>query len=179
MLLKRGGVGIGPAMPQDTAPLFIWMNDVEATSHDCAWRPTDHATFAKWLANFTSDPTRVMFMIRMAGRAHAAGYVILSSIQATYRSAELGIRIGGEADRGRGIGKAAVALALDYAWNHLNLVRVELRVLVRNERAIGAYRSAGFGIEGRHAKAAFVNGSWCDMLTMAALNPREHPVDAT
>jgi len=173
MLLKSGGVGIGPLMPQDTAPLFIWMNDVEATRHDCAWRPTDHATFAKWLAAFTADASRVMFMIRLAGRPEAAGYVILSSIQSVYRTAELGIRIGSEGDRGRGIGKAAVALALEHAWKHLNLMRVQLRVLQQNARAIGAYEAAGFHIEGRHTNAAFVDGNWCDMLTMATLNPRE------
>jgi RimJ/RimL family protein N-acetyltransferase len=90
-----------------------------------------------------------------------------------HRSAELGIRVGRESDRGRGIGKAAVALALDYAWNHLNLLRVQLRVIADNPRAIGAYKATGFVVEGRHRAASFIGGRWQDVLTMAAFNPRE------
>lgn len=172
-LMKKGGVGIGPLMSQDVAPLFVWINDVEAVSQDFAYRPTDKTAFANWLNAFAADGSRVLFVIRLAGSADAAGFLVFSAIQPVHRSAELGIRVGREGDRGRGIGKAALSLALDYAWNHLNLVRVHLRVLADNERAIKAYQGAGFSVEGRHAAAAYIGGRWHDMLTMAALNPRE------
>jgi RimJ/RimL family protein N-acetyltransferase len=174
ILLKKGGVGIGPLMSQDVAPLFIWINDIEAVSQDFAYRPTDKTAFATWLNAFAADPTRVLFVIRLAGSAEAAGFLVLSAIQPVHRSAELGIRVGREGDRGRGIGKAALSLALEFAWDHLNLVRVQLRVLADNERAIKAYRGAGFAIEGRHANAAYIGGRWHDMITMAAFNPREN-----
>jgi RimJ/RimL family protein N-acetyltransferase len=172
-LMKKGGVGIGPLMSQDVAPLFVWINDVEALSQDFAYRPTDKTAFATWLNAFAADTSRVLFVIRVAGSAEAAGFLVLSAIQSVHRSAELGIRVGRESDRGRGIGKAALSLALDYAWDHLNLVRVQLRVLADNERAVKAYKACGFAIEGRHANAAYISGRWHDMLTMAAFNPRE------
>jgi RimJ/RimL family protein N-acetyltransferase len=172
-LMKNGGIGIGPLMSQDVAPLFVWINDIEAVSQDFAYRPTDKTAFATWLNAFAADQTRVLFVIRLAGSTDPAGFLVFSGIQPVHRSAELGIRVGSERDRGRGIGRAALTLALDYAWNHLNLMRVHLRVLADNERAIKAYSAAGFSVEGRHARSAFIGGRWHDMLTMAALNPRE------
>lgn len=169
-LLKRGAVGIGPILPQDVSLIFGWMNDVEANSLDLPHRPTDGSAFAAWLSMLTTDSSKVFFVIRTSANPAAIGFVFLQNMHLSNRSADLGIRIGHDRDRGRGIGKAAVSLALDYAWNHLNLARVQLRVIADNERAIRAYKSCGFKVEGRHERAIFVSGRWHDMLTMAALN---------
>ena len=174
-LFKRGSVALGPLLPQDSALMYLWLNDIETTGMDIPYRPTDGNSLSTWLNTFSADPSRVLFAIRLAGRADTAGFLLLSGINSTNRSAELGIRIGREVDRSRGTGTAAVALGLGYAWDHLNLVRVQLRVMASNLRAISAYLSAGFAIEGQHRNAAFIAGRWHDMLTMAALNPREAP----
>jgi RimJ/RimL family protein N-acetyltransferase len=170
-LLKKDGVGIGPLLPEDTATMFVWTNDIETLAMDIPYRPMDGVAFANFLSTAANDPTRVLFAIRLAGAASAVGFLLFSNISAVNRSAELGIRIGRENDRGRGIGTAAMALALEYAWTHLNLARVQLKVIADNPRAIRAYAKAGFMIEGRHTNAAFVAGKWHDMLTMAALGP--------
>jgi len=57
-------------------------------------------------------------------------------------------------------------------------VRVQLRVLADNARAIKAYEASGFALEGCHANAAYIGGRWHDMLTMAAFNPRERAAKA-
>jgi len=171
-LLTRRGVGLGPILPEDTGSLFLWTNDIETSAMDLPYRPTDGVAFANWLASLAADPTKVLFAIRVAGRPHAVGSLMLTSIHLVNRCADLGIRIGAEQDRGLGVGTAAVSLGLDYAWQHLNLIRVQLRALADNARAITAYRRAGFSVEGRHASAAFVDGGWHDMITMAAINPR-------
>jgi RimJ/RimL family protein N-acetyltransferase len=176
-LLKRGGVGIGPLLPEDAALMFSWMNDIEATAMDMPYRPTDGTHLSTWLTSFAADPSKVLFAIRVAGSPNAVGFILLSSISIANRSAELGMRIGRERDRNRGIGKASVVLALEYAWDHLNLARVQLRVVADNDRAIGCYKASGFVVEGRHLRAAYLAGSWHDMLTMAVLNPR-HPFPA-
>jgi RimJ/RimL family protein N-acetyltransferase len=170
-LLKRGSVGIGPVLPQDVSLIFTWMNDVEANGLDLPHRPTDGRNFATWLSAVAADTSRIFFTIRIAGNANAVGFVILQNLHLANRSADLGIRIGDEHNRGQGIGKAATKLALDYAWDHLNLVRVQLRVMADNERAVRTYTACGFQLEGRHTKAVFTGGRWHDMLTMAALNP--------
>jgi RimJ/RimL family protein N-acetyltransferase len=93
------------------------------------------------------------------------------NINAVHRSAELGIRIGDEKNRGQGHGKQALRLAVDFCWNHLNLNRVQLVVFKHNSRAIGAYSAAGFCKEGRLRKAAFIDGEWVDLILMAMCRP--------
>jgi [ribosomal protein S5]-alanine N-acetyltransferase len=97
--------------------------------------------------------------------------VQIAGINAVHRSAELGIRIGAEKNRGQGYGKEALALAVEFCWNHLNLNRLQLLVFKHNQRAASAYKAAGFRKEGLLRKAAFIDGEWVDVILMAALRP--------
>ncbi|MGD0143988.1 MAG: GNAT family protein [Rhizomicrobium sp.] len=169
--LHDAQISIGPFMPEDSASLFLWLNDIDAANLDLAFRPIDWSAFQTWLAEVGRSPARVMFAIRKISQPPILGYLALTNIHAVHRSAELGIRIGAAADRGKGYGQAAVALALKYAWQNLNLHRVQLTVLAHNARAIGSYRAAGFEEEGRLTHAAFIDGHWVDVVIMAALRP--------
>jgi RimJ/RimL family protein N-acetyltransferase len=169
--LHDRAVVIGPVLPEDTATLFLWLNDVEAANLDLPYRPLDWMGYDNWMAQLSRNCSQTFFAIRRVDGPAIIGFVALTGIQPVHRSAELGIRIGSEKDRGTGYGSAAVALALKYAWNHLNLNRVHLRVLSTNLRARAAYAKAGFSDEGVHRQALFLNGAWCDMAQMAALRP--------
>jgi RimJ/RimL family protein N-acetyltransferase len=83
----------------------------------------------------------------------------------------IGIRIGEESDRGRGFGRDALRIAVDYCWNHLNLSRLGLTVFANNERAIKLYESLGFDREGLLRDAVFIDGSWLDVVVMGRLHP--------
>ncbi len=169
--LHDSQIAIGPFMPEDAASLFLWMNDIDAANLDLAFRPIDWTAFQAWLADVGRNHTRVMFAIRKVSHPQILGYLALTNIHTVHRSAELGIRIGAAADRGKGYGQAAVALALKYAWQNLNLHRVQLTVFAHNARAIGSYRAAGFEEEGRLTHAAFIDGQWVDVVIMGALRP--------
>ena len=169
--LHDSQIAIGPFMPEDAASLFLWMNDIDAANLDLAFRPIDWTAFQAWLADVGRNHSRVMFAIRNVFHPPIIGYLALTNIHPVHRSAELGIRIGAAADRGKGYGQAALALALKYAWNNLNLHRVQLTVFAHNTRAIGSYHAAGFEEEGRLTHAAFIDGQWVDVILMAALRP--------
>jgi diamine N-acetyltransferase len=81
------------------------------------------------------------------------------------------MRIGEESHRGQGFGKEALAMALDYCWNHLNLERIGLVVFRHNARAIAAYAACGFKKEGTLKRFLFVDGAWVDLVLMAAFRP--------
>lgn len=170
-LLKEDSIGIGPLLPQDVGPMFTWMNDVAANGMDLPHRPTDARTFAASLSALATDSSKVLFVIRRVESAEPVGFVIFQNLHLINRSADLGIRIGNKRDRDCGIGKTAIGLALGYAWNHLNLLRVQLRVMADNHRAVSAYKTCGFQIEGRHVRSTYVSGQWHDMLTMAVFHP--------
>jgi RimJ/RimL family protein N-acetyltransferase len=168
-------VAIGPLVPDDSAALFRWVNDVKSAGLDVAYRPVDGVAFNAWLGTFATDTSKVLFVIRRRGNPAPCGYIQITNIHPIHRSAEIGIRIGSDEDRGRGIGKSALKLAVDYVWNHLNLNRIQLTVLATNLRAIRAYKAVGFEEEGLFRRAVFINGVWTDVLAMATLRPPSSP----
>lgn len=169
--LKNEAVTIGPLLPEDTGQLFVWLNDVGAARLDLAYRPTDWIAYKSWMDELSRSTTQFVFAIRKLYEPAIIGFVIFKNIQPVHRSSDVGVRIGVEAERGKGYGKRAMALALDYAWKHLNLHRVSLTVFAHNTRAIASYRAAGFKEEGLLKDAAYIDGEWVDVVPMAALRP--------
>jgi RimJ/RimL family protein N-acetyltransferase len=170
-MLTASRVSIGPLVPEDFAPLFCWINDVAAARLDFAYRPVDMMAHQQWWDGLGKDATRIVFAIRKTSEPTIIGYLQINGINSVHRSAEIGIRIGDEKNRGQGYGKEALGLALEFCWNHLNLNRVQLVVFKHNDRAIGAYKAVGFKKEGLLKKAAFIGGGWVDLVLMAALRP--------
>ncbi len=169
--LHNDSITIGPLLPNDTGALFLWLNDVKSANLDLAYRPVDWMSYNTWLTDLGKNSSQVLFAIRRVSQSKIIGFVVFKNIQPVHRSAELGVRIGSDADRGKGYGREAVKLALKYAWDHLNLNRVQLSVFANNNRAIRAYKAAGFETEGVLRQAAFINGEWTDSVLMAALRP--------
>lgn len=166
-------ITIGPFVPEDCAPLFCWANDVAAARLDFSYRPVDMMAHQQWWNSLGKDPSRVVFAIRRITEPSIIGYVQISNISSVHRSAELGIRIGAEKDRGQGFGTEALALAVAFCWNHLNLNRLQLFVFSHNRRAVEAYQAAGFKKEGLLRKAAYIDGAWVDVTLMALLRPAQ------
>ena len=167
--LRNEAVTIGPLLPEDTGSLFLWLNDVDAARLDLAYRPTDWLAFKAWLDELPRTQTQLVFAIRKLFEQPIIGFIVFKNIQLVHRSADVGVRIGAEAERGKGYGTKALMLAANYAWNHLNLHRLSLTVFAHNARAIASYRTAGFREEGRLQEAAFIDGEWVDVVPMAAL----------
>ena len=107
--------------------------------------------------------------LRFAGHIHLGRNVYLD--QGVYLHAcPQGITIGDKAYWGRGYGREAVWLLVEYGFTKLNLRRIYLRVHGRNERAIRAYRACGFIEEGRLRQHVWNDGAYDDLLYMAVLH---------
>jgi ribosomal-protein-alanine N-acetyltransferase len=135
--------------------------------------PSGRQTLGEVIASCETggDASRVMLAIRQRIDPKIIGYINIHNVNAVHRSADLGMRIGDERHRGQGFGKEALAMALNYCWNHLNLERVGLVVFRHNARAIAAYSACGFKKEGVLKRFLFVDGAWIDLVLMAAFRP--------
>ncbi len=85
------------------------------------------------------------------------------------RSAEVGIFIGKEDNRGKGYGQEALKILQDFGFNYLNLHSIMLNVMSFNERAIACYKKAGFKEAGRLREEYFLNGRYYDIISMDIL----------
>jgi RimJ/RimL family protein N-acetyltransferase len=97
------------------------------------------------------------------------GTCALFRFDETAHTCELGIGIGDKAYWGRGYGREAIALLLDYAFRLRNFRKVWLRVNGNNERAIRAYQSCGFVEEGRLRAQVWSGGQYVDLVYMGIL----------
>jgi RimJ/RimL family protein N-acetyltransferase len=71
--------------------------------------------------------------------------------------------------RGRGVGDALMAHAVDWARRSGVIRRIELQVFVSNVTAIHLYKKHGFDVEGCRRKAVFRDGKYHDDYVMALL----------
>lgn len=62
--------------------------------------------------------------------------------------ATLFIGLGNESERGKGYGKEAMKLLLEYGFNELSFHRIQLNVIEFNDGAIALYEKSGFKKEG-------------------------------
>lgn len=168
-MLRGDRICLGPLVGSDSAKLFAWLNDPAVARSNGPYRPLDQAKFDQWFANVGADPARVVFAIRMLGDLRLLGYLQIVDINATLRTANLGLVIGSDADRGKGYGGEALSLAIGCGWRDLNLQRLQLTVVGANPRAIGVYERAGFEIEGVLRRAAYVGGEYRDITVMGLL----------
>lgn len=74
-----------------------------------------------------------------------------------------------KADWGKGYGNEVVRLMLTYAFNTLNLNRIQLHVAKKNQAAIRVYEKNGFKTEGKLREAMFYEGKYWDFYLMAIL----------
>lgn len=115
-----------------------------------------------------NDPTRVSFVIETL-EGVPIGNIVLIGVDVAHRRAELGIAIGEKGDWGRGYGTDAIRVILRFAFEVLNLRRVELITDIDNERGIRAYEKCGFVREGVLRAKRLRYGEPLDMLIMSVL----------
>lgn len=114
-------------------------------------------------------PNSIHFMIRTVADDQAIGFISLGGINWIHGSAWVGIGIGDPAYWGKGYGTEAMQLLLHYAFDELNLYRVNLNVFEYNERAVRSYIKSGFVVEGRARRMFMREGRRWDFIYMGIL----------
>lgn len=85
-------------------------------------------------------------------------------VYGVFRSAFVGYSID-ENEQGKGYMKEALNLMLDYAFDELELHRIEASTLVDNIKSQKVLRSCGFAELGLNKEYLFINGGWKDHVT--------------
>jgi RimJ/RimL family protein N-acetyltransferase len=156
----------------DLSAIRAWVNDRDTIRYLSArfWMPQSMTDTADFITHAMSAGSNGAFFIiaHIENKAYI-GQIDLFSINWKLRSAEMGMVIGGEENRGKGMGTEAIGLLLEYAFTILGLERVELEVAAENLRAARCYEKAGFKREGLKRKAFIVDGELSDLILMAVL----------
>ena len=165
-------VELRPIEAGDEALVNAWQNDAEIRDLIMGFRgPVRRETTAEWIRGLADQnlKTRAVFAVHAGGQIR--GVAQIHTIDWVLRSAILGIYLGEKQTRGQGIGRIAVSLILDYAFNGLDLHRVMLEVIGSNVGAQRLYEGLGFVREGALREAYQRGGVREDIMLYGLLKP--------
>jgi RimJ/RimL family protein N-acetyltransferase len=148
-----------------------WMNDREVTRHLSMRYPLSRLAEEEWMRAHASKQlsfSEVFFAIETRDGVHI-GNINFHQVSEEDRSARLGIAIGDKEYWSRGYGTDAMLTFLRFAFDEMNLHRVDLTVFEENARARACYRKCGFVEEVRMRQARYTRGHYQDHLVMGIL----------
>lgn len=145
-----------------------WVNDPDVRQWLTLHRPIPLRATRKWYEALLESKTDHVFAI-VTKKGNHIGSIGLHEIDWKNRNGQLGIVIGESRYRSRGYGEDAVRTLLRFAFDELNLHRVNLYHYAHNARARACYEKCGFKPEGAHRDALFRNGTYYDVAVMGIL----------
>ena len=157
--------------PADAQAITRWYEDGEfARLFDVnPAYPKSESAIHKWLDGNERDRDTFALAIRMLYSDDLIGYVQIDGIQWTHGCGWLAIGIGSPANRNKGYGAEAMRLALRFAFQELNLHRLQLTVFSYNHAAIRLYEKLGFQREGVFREYLRRDGERHDMILYGML----------
>jgi RimJ/RimL family protein N-acetyltransferase len=171
MLFESARISFRKMTPEDIPVYHSWRNDLEVmrtTNPDLdlySFESTAEFVQQVILGSHSSKS----YLILDKDTQKPIGITSLIQIDRKNRNPECILDIGDKAYWGKGFGREALSLLLDYAFLEMNLHRVGLRVFSFNDRAISLYEKIGFKQEGRSRQAIFREGKWHDIIAMGIL----------
>jgi RimJ/RimL family protein N-acetyltransferase len=131
--------------------------------------PTSLSENLEEIKKNANDPNTIEFTICTKNPDKAVGNTALFRIDWVGRMAIFYIAIAEPENWSKGYGHETTQLVTDYAFDTLNLNRLQLHVYTGNQRAVKVYQKVGFRIEGTLKQAMYHKGDYCDFYVMGIL----------
>lgn len=163
-ILRSDRARLTALTPDDIPTMQPWFEDAVFMRQLDAFpaKPKTADELKKWMEEAQSSKNGFIFGIRPTNGSELLGLLEMDEILWTHRTSWLSIGIAPDL-QGKGYGRAAMELALKFAFDELNLHRVQLTVFAYNTRAIALYESLGFVQEGTHREFLLRDGVRYDM----------------
>ena len=110
--------------------------------------PMTEAELGKWLAAAAEDKSTFLFGVRALEGDDLLGYLELDGVDWQHGVCGMGLGFGLRANWGKGYGYEATQLGLSYAFDELNLHRIQVTVFSYNDRSLALVDKVGFQREG-------------------------------
>ncbi len=143
--------------------LYSWETDIELAIWSGWTSPLSHAAFRHKYELRITEPEKDLVMLGIEFEGQLVGYVQLAMIDDDERRAAVGILVGEKRMWGRGMGKTALRILLDYAFTVRNLERIYAEVYGFNQRSLRLMERVGFQKEGILRQHEIHNGARQDM----------------
>ena len=170
--LCDGVVKLRALEPEDAATTVAWRNDPQIRDQILSFRfPVSHVMETHFIERAISGEGTQQCVAGIVDLSDQAlcGVIYLRDIDWISRNAAFGIMIGRRDKHRRGLGRRALKLMLQHAFDVLNLERVYLYVVEYNIAARKLYERSGFSYEGSLRKHIALGGERYELLVMGIL----------
>lgn len=163
-------IELKPIQAHDAIDLFPLIYKSKVTDTICWDGPDSLDTFKEGLAEREKQVQAGkihLFTIIEKQTGHKVGSIDVRPYEQDFIG-DMGLWIG-ETYHGKGYGTMAVSLILDYAFNELNMEKVEAKIFVGNQQSKRIFEKNGFKCEGTIRKCVLKNGQYLDEWLMGIL----------
>lgn len=149
----------------DLDVVTAWYSDADTLRNldAVAAQPQTREQIQGWYEERIGQANAFLFAIRRQSDDDLVGYVELDGILWQHRTSGMAILIASAADRGKGYGRDALQVVMRFAFQELNLHRLQLTVFAYNTPAIALYEHLGFQLEGTFREFLQRDGKRHDM----------------
>lgn len=162
-------VDLKPYEAADADIVFQGHNDAAVREAMFFYFPMTREEAEKRIPEMAEKEKAISFMIVEKENGKTVGQTALVRPDWVSRAATFYILLLDKAFWGRGLGREATELLVRYAFNELNLNRVQLHVNTENTRARKVYEDLGFVVEGTLRQAMYKQGRYYDFFVMSIL----------
>ena len=156
--------------PEDMEMLREMVNDPEIERMVGGWSfPVSSHAQARWYENVVGDRNAQRYIIEIRETHEAIGLINLVDIDWKNRTAFHGIKLKSDAPKGQGYATDAVMALEWYAFEQLNLNRLDGSCIVYNTASQRLYDKCGVKVEGIRRRAIFKDGQYYDQQYMGVL----------
>ena len=162
-------VCLRPLVREDLVYLRKWLEGAEIRGLVGEVAPMSEADSEKFLKKVRADGTRAWFMVIVRENNKVIGEAGLLRMDSAWRTTDVSVIIWEKEEWGKGYGREAILLLLDYAFTNLNFHRVAIGVVSFNERALHFWEKLGFRKEGIQRDGYYYNGKYHGFVMMSML----------
>ncbi len=167
-MLRGESVVLRAVEREDLKRMHAMERDLELTMlGNGDWQPVPLAALERQWEKQLEDDERARFVIEVAGKV--VGGIGLYRRNRQQGTTQFGMGIYDREYIGKGYGREALTLLLDWAFRIQNWRKISLETFHGNERAIRLYRASGFSEEGRFKQHVYFDGAYVDLIIMALL----------
>ncbi len=160
-------ITLAPARPEHLPEFVRWFADLEVTRFLLVRFPFSEKQEQEWYDSVAGDRTCVHWAIFREERL--IGVTGIHQIDWINRNAITGTILGVRDEWGKGFATEAVRLRTQFAFQELNLERLESQSFAENGGMHKALQRSGYREIGRRSHARFSEGSWHDIILFELL----------
>ena len=172
-MIVGNNVTLRGLQPGDVDELLLYWNNKQFMNYSGRITTLSQEEGKEWIRKTWEERKQgkvyTFGIITKRNEAKYIGNIRLKILNNISRRADISIGIFNPKYRNKGLGSEALKLVINFGFDTLNLLSMELRVFTNNTRAIATYEKLGFRKIGVRRKADFIEGKFLDDLMMDLL----------